>query len=60
MNRLSPLVSRRSRHRAAFPSRAIAAAAPVELETAAGWLNDAKLFAGGWVAGLVFFGVLFG
>jgi hypothetical protein len=25
---------------------------------AAGWLEDAKLFAGGWVAGLIIFGTL--
>jgi hypothetical protein len=57
MNRLTPLVSRRNRQRAAFPA---AAAMPVpqgELE-AAGWLEDAKLFAGGWVAGLIVFGTL--
>jgi len=58
MNRLSPLVSRRSRPRASFPTAAAAMAAPrVEME-AAGWLEDAKLFAGGWVAGLIIFGTL--
>lgn len=31
----------------------------VELEHAARWVEDAKLFAGGWVAGLVLFGTLF-
>lgn len=60
MNRLAPLVSRRSRPRASFPARAAAAPAPMDLDTAAGWLDDAKLFASGWVAGLVIFGTLFG
>jgi hypothetical protein len=32
----------------------------LDLEQAAGWLDDAKLFAAGWVAGLIFFGTLFG
>lgn len=57
MNRLTPLVSRRDRRRASFPSARVAAA-PIELETAARWLEDAKLFAGGWVAGLIIFGTL--
>jgi hypothetical protein len=57
MNRLTPLVSRRHRPRASFPA-ARAAAVPIALETAAGWLEDAKLFAGGWVAGLIVFGTL--
>jgi len=59
MNRLAPLVSRRSRRRASFPAAA-AAAAPLDLEIAVGWLADARLFASGWVAGLVVFGTLFG
>ena len=56
MNRLSPLITR-----ATGPW---AAALPVEeagaLETAApaAWLEDLKLFAIGWVGGLVFFGTL--
>ena len=57
MNRLTPLVSRRTRRRAAFPAAAAIAAPDVQLE-AARWLEDAKLFAGGWVAGLIIFGTL--
>jgi hypothetical protein len=57
MNRLTPLVSRRSRRRAAFPA-AVATAAPTIEQEAARWLEDAKLFAGGWVAGLILFGTL--
>jgi hypothetical protein len=34
-------------------------AAP-DLDQAARWVEDAKTFAGGWVAGLVIFGTLFG
>jgi hypothetical protein len=56
MSRLAPLVTRRI-HRPASQPRCLAIArAPIELEQAAGWLDDAKLFAGGWVAGLVVFG----
>lgn len=55
MTRLVPLVKRRTRTRASF-SRTLAVSRPIELEQAAGWLEDAKLFAGGWVAGLVVFG----
>lgn len=57
MNRLTPLVSRRTRHAGTFRVATTAAAAPAELE-AARWLEDAKLFAGGWVAGLILFGTL--
>jgi hypothetical protein len=58
MNRMAPLVRRRIRQPGNF-----AVAAPSlapDLAQAVGWLNDAKLFAGGWVAGLVIFGTLFG
>ena len=59
MNRMTPLVSRRPRRRASFPTAAAAMGATrAELEDAAGWLEDAKLFAAGWVAGLVIFGTL--
>jgi hypothetical protein len=58
MNRMTPLVSRRPRRRASFPAAATFGVAQVELENAAGWLEDAKLFADGWVAGLVIFGTL--
>jgi len=59
MNRLDPLIRRRSRPRASFAIASVAAA-PVALDLPASWLDDAKLFAGGWVAGLVLFGTLFG
>ena len=51
MNRMTPLVSRRPRRRASFPAAATTGVAQFELE-------DAKLFAAGWVAGLVIFGTL--
>ncbi len=56
MNRLSPLIVRRVGPRAA--------ALPAEPDSpfagtdAAAWLDDVKLFATGWVGGLVFFGTL--
>jgi hypothetical protein len=57
MNRLSPLIVRRSGHQArslaAYPAR------PFEGVEAAAWLDDLKLFATGWIGGLVFFGTLF-
>jgi hypothetical protein len=57
MNRLTPLVSRRTRHPGNFAARASFATPSAELE-AARWIDDAKLFAGGWVAGLILFGTL--
>lgn len=58
MNRMAPLVRRRRRNPGSFP---VAVARPVAtIEQAASWLQDAKLFAAGWVAGLVLFGTLFG
>lgn len=57
MNRMTPLITRRPRTFAQFP--AAAARAPVPLEEAAGWLEDARLFAAGWISGLVVFGTLF-
>ncbi len=57
MNRLTPLVSRRDRRRAAFPAAAAMTVPHAQLE-AARWVEDAKLFAGGWVAGLILFGTL--
>lgn len=58
MNRLSPLVRRRIRPRANI--RVAASGVPIAgLDEAARWLDDAKLFATGWVAGLVVFGTLF-
>ena len=55
MTRLVPIVKRRTRNPGNFP-RAIAIAQPVDLEVAPAWLEDAKLFAMGWVAGLIVFG----
>ena len=55
MTRLVPVVKRRIRNPGNFP-RAVAIAQPMELAQAANWLEDAKLFAMGWVAGLVVFG----
>jgi hypothetical protein len=56
MNRLSPLITRRTGPwAAALPfdeGGAFEGAAP------AAWLEDLKLFALGWVGGLVFFGTL--
>ena len=57
MNRLAPLVSRHHRPRATFTSAPAFAAPAVEMK-AARWVEDAKLFAGGWVAGLIIFGTL--
>ncbi len=54
MNSLSP---RRIRYSVrAHPIRALAAEVVPEGE--AEWLRDLRLFATGWVAGLVFFGTL--
>lgn len=58
MNRMTPLISRRPRRRASFPAPVGMVITHADLETAAGWLEDAKLFAAGWVAGLVIFGTL--
>jgi hypothetical protein len=57
MNRLSPWIARRTRNEAAFTFPQ--GVAQLDLEQAAGWLQEARLFAAGWVAGLVFFGTLF-
>lgn len=58
VNRLSPLIVRR------VGPRALALAAPAavtyEVAQTAAWLDDLRLFATGWVGGLVFFGTLFG
>ena len=56
MNRLSPLITRRT--------GPWAAALPIDMPDAfagaepAAWLQDLKLFATGWIGGLVFFGTL--
>ena len=58
MNRLSPLIVRRAGVRAAaIPSPA---AQPFAGAEPAQWLEDLKLFATGWVGGLIFFGTLLG
>jgi len=58
VNRLSPLIVRRT----GFSAAALPAYAPMPFEGAepAAWLEDLKLFATGWIGGLVFFGTLFG
>ena len=59
MNRLSPLIVRR-----VGPLRRGAAArrapSPSPAPTPPRWLDDLRLFATGWIGGLVFFGTLFG
>ena len=58
MNRLSPLIVRKvGRH-----APALVWPAPFDLEAlpAAQWLSDLKLFATGWIGGLVVFGTFFG
>ena len=57
MNRLAPLISRRSRQPASFT--VAAERPPLELEETARWVEDTRLFAAGWVSGLVIFGTLF-
>jgi hypothetical protein len=58
MNRLSPLIVRRVGPPAAAASRhrpePFAGAEPAK------WLEDLKLFATGWIGGLIFFGTLLG
>ena len=56
VNRLAPLIRRRTYQAATFEFPP--PLANVDLEQAAAWLEDAKLFAFGWVAGLVVFGTL--
>ena len=59
MNRLSPLIVRRTGPMAAaFPistSRSFQEAAEP-----GGWLDDLRLFATGWIGGLIFFGTFLG
>lgn len=58
MNRMSPLISRRTGPWAlALPYEE---EAPFAGATPAAWFEDLKLFAVGWLGGLVFFGTLFG
>jgi hypothetical protein len=58
VNRLSPLITRRTGPWAAALPRD--QAEPFEGMQAAAWLEDLKLFAIGWVGGLIFFGTLIG
>lgn len=53
---MGPLIVRRARVRYTAP--AIAVGAELELEQGAAWMDDLRLFAFGWVAGLVVFGTL--
>ena len=56
MNRLSPLITRRTgAWAAALPVQEVEA---FESAAPAAWLEDLRLFAMGWVGGLVFFGTL--
>jgi hypothetical protein len=56
MNRLSPLITRTTGPwAAALP---LDEADPFERAEPAAWLQDLKLFAIGWIGGLVFFGTL--
>ena len=58
MNRLSPLIVRRVGPRAA--ALPLPAPQPFAGAEPARWLEDLKLFATGWIGGLVFFGTLLG
>ncbi len=54
MSRLSPLIVRRvGRRAAALPIEAVQ---PFGAAEPAKWLEDLKLFATGWIGGLIFFG----
>ena len=56
MSRLSPLIVRRVGPRAvAIP---IEIALPFASAEPASWLEDLRLFATGWIGGLIFFGTL--
>lgn len=54
MNRLASLIDRRPRRAAAFPAPPFRTACHGEEKTH--WLDDAKLFATGYVGGIVVFG----
>lgn len=58
MSRLAPLIVRRTGPWAAAPP--LAEPAPFAGADAAAWLDDLKLFATGWIGGLIFFGTLLG
>ena len=54
MSRLSPLIVRRVGPRAA--ALPVTEAEPFAGTDAAAWLEDLRMFATGWIGGLVFFG----
>jgi hypothetical protein len=58
MNRLSPLIVRRVGPMAA--ARPVPQPEPFAGLDPAVWLEDLKMFATGWIGGLIFFGTLFG
>ncbi len=73
MSRLAPLIVRRTGPWAAEWGQSLFAVpeansatavgkvtVPVELADAGAWLDDLKLFATGWIGGLVFFGTFLG
>jgi hypothetical protein len=57
MNRLSPLIVRRTGPLAPAIEWELPHLTAAEV---AGWLEDAKLFAIGWLGGLIFFGTYIG
>lgn len=57
MSRLSPLITRRVGPRAAAPREEAAFGQEKDFPA---YLEDVKLFAIGWLGGLVFFGTFFG
>jgi len=58
MNRLTPLIVRRAGPMAA--AAPMPEPAPFAGAEPARWLEDLKLFATGWIGGLIFFGTLIG
>ena len=66
MNRLSPWIVRRApavpqgMGRAAAAAMPLAPTAPFGGVEPAQWLEDLRLFATGWIGGLIFFGTLLG
>ena len=68
MNRLSPLIVRRAEPARRFVSNrsgqarataiSLAQPGPFAGADAGAWLEDLKLFATGWIGGLIFFGTL--
>jgi hypothetical protein len=54
MNRLSPLIVRAPAHRRPMRAWAVEPASDADPK----WLEDLRLFATGWIGGLIFFGTL--